>query len=241
MPVPGLGQVDDRELQALAAVHGQDRDRLGVGLQPPGARRSAPLPRASAIRLRSHSTSAPTPSWPADHGARAGSGRGAAGRSAGARRRCAASSRSGTPLVGGRRLQQGGDPRLGQHPAPPADPLGELGQLGSRRPAASSAKVQPTKQVSAACRTACCRGCSSAISRVSQSWAIGEANTELAPCITAGTPAATRASRIASPRSLVRTSTAMSAGCTGPGPFPSTPAARPQASSGGDVGDQVGE
>ena len=37
VPIPGLRQVDDGELQTLAAVHGQDRDCLCVGLQSPGA------------------------------------------------------------------------------------------------------------------------------------------------------------------------------------------------------------
>ena len=35
--LPQVGQVDDRELQPLAAVDGEDLHRLGVGLQPPAA------------------------------------------------------------------------------------------------------------------------------------------------------------------------------------------------------------
>ena len=63
MPVPGLGQVDQRELESLAPVHGQHADRALVGLEPPGPS-GALLARASAIRARSHSTRALTPSWP---------------------------------------------------------------------------------------------------------------------------------------------------------------------------------
>src|SRR4029078_11069286 len=76
--VPGLPQVrvvDDRELEAFAAVHGEQLDRLGVGLQAAAAGRvvawdsrrrllcsSLGSGSASATRRRSHATSAVVPS-----------------------------------------------------------------------------------------------------------------------------------------------------------------------------------
>ena len=207
MPVPGLGQVDDRELQTLAAVHGQDRDRPRVGLQPPGSL-GADL-RASAIRARSHSTR---------RRPRAGPEAIAACRLWPRCRRSVSrrSPRAGQqPLGTARRRSRPPTerrPRGWPAPAPPADPLGEIGQpLLARRRRARRRSSRRSRSARPA-GPACCRGCSRAISRVSQSCAIGEANTELAPCMTAGTPAATRRSRIASPRTLLRTRTAMSAG-----------------------------
>ena len=145
--------VDDRELEALAAVDRQHLDRLGVGLEPPAALLVGACPRpASAIRWRSHAGQRGRRRAARSSPRRAAAGRRGAGRSAGARRRRVASTRSGRPSASVIVSISAATPRCAQHAAPSGaggggapprsarrrrrDPLGgpaeERGQRGRR-------------------------------------------------------------------------------------------------------------
>ena len=219
VPVPGLGQVDDRELQALAAVHGQDGDGLGVGLQPSGAVGRGMAAWASAIRSRSHSTSAPTPSWPAVI---------AACRLWARWRRsvsCALAAdlaeqplghafSSVTPPPAARRPRAGraaGSSRRTRWDRSVSASSSAVGQVGER-PAEEAGQRRLADELLARLLQGARAGCS-------QSWAISRGEHRArARASPPARPAATSASRIASPRSFLRTRTARSAGDHAAGP-----------------------
>ena len=155
--LPQERAVDDRELEALAAVDRQHLHRLGVGLEPP-ARSSSPSSRsASAMRSASQPRSAVDARAARRSRRGAAAGRRGAGRSAAARRhRCAstraarpsptviASVSAATPLS--RRTRPSGEGAGGPPPTPP------------RRRWRPARPLQPRNGVSAAVRARSGRG-----------------------------------------------------------------------------------
>ena len=148
--LPQERAVDDRELEALAAVDGQDLDRLGVGLQPPAALLVARvLARPSAIRCAQPARSARWRRAARSSPRRAAAGRRGAGRSAGARRRRVASTRAGRPSSSVIVSSSDATPRRAARRAQRAGGGGRSSQAASSAAATCSA-VQPRNDVSAA-------------------------------------------------------------------------------------------
>ena len=156
--LPQVRAVDDRELEALAAVDRQHLHRLGVGLQAPAAllvARSRARPRRSAGAATAVSAVAPScsavaaacSSWPTwrrsvRSALAVGPGQHAAGQPLGARDR----------------LEQRGDAAAAQHPRPAVQAAVDVLPLRRRRPRATRSAVQPRNGVSAAERARVRRG-----------------------------------------------------------------------------------
>jgi hypothetical protein len=127
VPFPGFGQVDQRELQPLAAVHGQHANRALVGLQP-----LCPVWRRAGAGL---GHPGPQPLHQRAHAELAGDHRRV--------QALAEMPQVGQPALAAGMGQQplhqpqsvliistrAATPRAGQHPAPPAHPLGQIAQL----------------------------------------------------------------------------------------------------------------
>ena len=183
---PTGGQVDDRVLQALAAVDGDQLHRGGVAVEPAG-------PLAGHLDLvvghllaqpgQQRDQTEPLLRW------RPGAGtlRRGAGRSAAARRR---PGRGPGRSVRAPRPPRAPRPRPGvANSSAQSRRTSATSSVSASPPASSSAAVCPTNEVSAAARTRADRcGCSSASSSCSHSVAAGVAKTLPLPATTAGTP-----------------------------------------------------
>ena len=122
--VPQEGRVDDRELQALAAVHGDHLHGRGVGLEPAAALLGHVVarPRRSAAAATRRATATPSgPRWRRRAAPAPTCRRSVSRRSP----RSVASTRSTSPAPTSS-LEQGGDPALDQHLGPRVQPGAEL-------------------------------------------------------------------------------------------------------------------
>ncbi len=209
VPVPHVGAVDDGELEALAAVDGDDLDGVGVGFEAAGPFLVVGVtfgvvdPPAQPGGQRGRAEAVGDSSLVQELGDVAQV------RHEALTRRTVEHT-PGDALGTADRFEQRRDPLVAQQCGPAVQATSAGPPTPPPMPSAISVAVQPTKQVSAASAARSrAVGRSRASSRRNQSWAGSVANTEPAPPITAWTPAAWSASRTRTACELSRTSTAM--------------------------------
>ena len=195
--LPQVREVDDRELEALAAVDREHLDGVGVGLEPAAALLVGavlgglgdPPPQPRAERGR--------PELLGRRGGVQQLRRRGAGRSARARRRRRASTRAGSRSARRDRLRQRGDARGAQHARPRRAAAG--GPPPTPRRSRARDPLRASSRGTASARRACARGPRRAAPAPRAAAASRprprSPNTLPAPLMTAGTPAASSASR----------------------------------------------